>query len=430
MRGSYKLSLSLLFPAVLTTVAACGSSDSAASAGAKASPSPQTSLDAGEGRSAFDGSVAEASTADAASTPDGECIVDSHPVIGASDFYEGPQLALLADGSGALVYASNGASTGALVSGSYWERLGPGAAPSGAPTKRSKQLHHDVAQASAGVVLATATNTSEGVQLVWLDSSGVGTRGDSIANSVNARPPAVAVVGGVTYVAWVLDSFTTGAARDAVWIAGYDATHRVFGPTAIKTTQTSGVTAHLTAVSGTAYLVWDGAVAGSSAVSWATVDAAGNTGVPVTAAASGRVDGFAVRGNTLAYAWTLLKVFSPSVQTGVEVRAANLGTGATVGSLSLAASSTSKEREPALVATGTGFSLALASDDTQAGAVQWLDLSATLGITRRVKVAASVRSSAINIGGAVGIGATADAVYVAHGDANGAVWTTRITCPQ
>ncbi len=417
--------LLLLAPACLAIASACGGSGSPDANPGAGTPEAGSEAASDGARPTDDGGPP-----DAASAPDGGggCVVDTALVTGSSDFYERPQLTLRADGSGALVHAANGASTGALVSGSYWTKLGAGALPSGAPARVSMQLHHDVAQGPGGVVLATATNTSEGVKLQWLDQNGAASRTESVAASINNRLPAVTVAGSVTYVAWVLDSFTSGAASDTLWVAGYDATQQIFGPTKVTTPQTQNVQAHLAAVSGTAYLVWSGGAAGSSTVSWAKVDAAGNVAPPVSATAAGQAEGVAVRGDTLAFAWTKLKQLSPTIQTGVEIRLANLTTGAALGTLSIGSSSTSKERQPALVSHSKGFALAIASDDAAAGAVQYVELSPALGIVRRVKVASSVRSS-LTVSSSVDIAVNAAATYVAYANESGATFTARITCP-
>ncbi|WP_272427759.1 hypothetical protein [Polyangium jinanense] len=328
-------------------------------------------------------------------------------------------MVLGADGSGALVYVAT--SSGGGKNGTHWTKLGPKAAPSGASVHIdgfAREL--DVAAAPGGGVVLATTSIYGDTTLHWIDENGATTRTESIPDSSNRRRPAVAVANGITYLAWVIDAFSVGAESDALWIAGYDDSQMVFGPTQV-TVDSKDIHVHLATVGTDVYL----AIAGTS-LAWSKLDSTGNLG-PSVVAQSGEgklTNTVAVSQGHLAFGWTDLKSFSP-VTTNVELRVAGLDDGAELGKLTI---DINNERGPELVGTEAGFSLALASDDPEAGAVQYFELSPTLAVNRKLKVASSAQGIGDTADSAVGLAIGEAGTFLAHGDSNGALFTSVIAC--
>ncbi|MDI1443931.1 hypothetical protein QHF85_07795 [Polyangium sp. 6x1] len=347
------------------------------------------------------------------------CSIATTAVPGASGFLRLPQMVLGADGSGALVYVAT--MSGGGKNGTHWAKLGPKAAPSGASVHIdgfAREL--DVAAApGGGVVLATSSFYGD-TTLRWIDDSGATTRTESIPNSANRKRPAVAVANGITYLAWVIDAFTAGAESDALWIAGYDDSKMVFGPTQV-TVDAKDFDVHLVTVGTDVYLVTAGTL-----LAWSKLDATGNLGPSVVAQSGEGKDTstVAVSQGHLAFGWTNVKSLSPLTRN-VELRVAGLADGADLGKLSI---DVENEQGPELVGTEAGFSLAFTSEDPAAGALQYFELSPTLTVSRKLKVASSALGLGNGTGSTVGLAIGEAGIFLAHGDPNGALFTSAIAC--
>ncbi|AKT42019.1 hypothetical protein [Chondromyces crocatus] len=357
------------------------------------------------------------------------CTVFDRIVPSSTDFYERVQLAVGATGVGSVLYAANGVSTGALVSGVYDAALGTGAVPQGAGVRRSSHsLRHDVFRLDDGSLrLATATSHESGVELHWLSPTGTLERTENPPTSRSSAIPAVLQHGDVTYLAWNQDRVLSGDDEESLWIAGYTPQGEAFPPTKLLGDLTN-LTVHWVSTPSSAHLVWSGRGGGEGYLRWASVSPQGVVGATVTA--SDYAPGFTVvrRGDELAVGYTKLTRISPSIRSQVVLQSFDFATGAGRASFT---SATEDERGPALSIRDDGYAVAFIGDAESVGSVHYLHLSPTFDIERRVIIRPSATGTSAYIPNhPVDLAVHGTSAYLAYGDDNRRVHVVHVTCPD
>jgi hypothetical protein len=429
---------------VVAGVAACSSSatssgppsdglgaDDGAGAPHDGANDPDDAADPADPAAPGDPSSSDPSTQDPPSAP--ACAVTDHLVPGSSDFYAFPTLAVDATGAGLLSYGANGASTGALVSGTYLQALGAGGAPQGSVAKLGFGLETAAAPAGAsGYVAVTGSSYDPGFTISWLDASGAATRTVPVSDIGGGSSVSFASSGGITYAGWVVRAFDGDGVADAIWLAGYTASGEAFAPEKVLVPPglgTDTVEARLVTDGADVWLVYSGAskATGVQSLAWAKVSAAGELAATTTASFPARADHVLLDGDDLVVAWTGITTLTGGAIFSAQIRAGSLATGAATGTLSLGSASASYD-SPALAQTASGYALAVRTNDPE-GYVQYLELTKALAVSRTIPVT-TVPSAYTNEARATGIATTPSGAYVAYAtDADRKLHVARVACP-